>query len=203
MNYKHDDIGLAKGKQYTQEEKSLFISMITPKLTLGYSLHKACEIVEIPYSTVVNWLKQDPILKRQFNEYKHYKNMKARQAELEAISPPKQDIIDLLLYSEQIKPIEYDAFVREADMAGIPKSKAHEVPLKTGEINLGQVALAERYRYKPNMKAIAEYLKNTDEDYNPKKRHEIFTGNVEAIELHIISSPDEINHEKESVDDEA
>lgn len=66
-------------------DKEKAIEALRPKLQLGYSLTKACNIVGIPQSTVATWLEKDEPLRLKVNGWMNEVNELARRNWTEAI----------------------------------------------------------------------------------------------------------------------
>jgi hypothetical protein len=48
---------MAKGLEWTSEQKDIIIHSLKPYLELGYSRNKACDFIGLAPSTLSNWLK--------------------------------------------------------------------------------------------------------------------------------------------------
>ena len=67
---------MAQGKEW---DKTVVVEALRPYFLLGYSVNKACELAQIPHSTVATWIGDDEELRLKIGAWQGEVSSKARQ----------------------------------------------------------------------------------------------------------------------------
>lgn len=77
---------MAKGKEWTKEQREQIVQSLKPYLEMGFSRNKACEFVGLAPATLSNWIKEEESLGILITSFENVVNTVAMQNVVDAIN---------------------------------------------------------------------------------------------------------------------
>ena len=94
-----------RGKKRTKEEQHELMEVMEHYLTMGFSMKKACELSNIPYSTFRDIVANNEVVRAKTAALQNLVNVQARQNIINSIN--KGNITDSKWWLERMDQLEY------------------------------------------------------------------------------------------------